>query len=563
MLDKNHDTVAVEDALVSPTHHALDKHGWRSFITGVFHKLAKQTLLFCIFIFLCALGLNLYRLGTPSIWFDEALSISRAQQPLYLLYQIVARSQPNMTLYYFFLHFWLSFMAFWGLPPNEFVVRLPSAIFAAGGSVMVFLLGRRFLGLSAGFTAAILYLLNDLQLVYTQDARAYSMQLLLLCVSWYAFFAIVTAERPRTRWWICYVVVAALSVYAQLFSFFVLLAQFSMFALLLILPGPWQETLRKQGRTLIISALSFFILVIPMLLASRVGAKTGWLPIPRLYDIYYFFLTISEGGKPALLLNLLCILGSLSLGLLLYLPGSKHLLERLSQRLPGKANPITKVQITWAIVIALVLWIITPVVISYIVSQKSVHVFSSRYLVVILPAFFLLIGLGVALIRQPIVRVLLTLCLFLIALQHVPAYYASAQVENWRPATHWLEQRYQQNDGMVCYDNSEGCQVVMGYYLRLDTNGDIDFASDSPGAFHGIDYDITNHTPGTYRAAVDPQALQVYGTKHPRVFFITARIAAKDAQLSAAHQWLNTHYTLIEQVVTHTVTIRLYLTNMT
>ncbi|MEO8954103.1 MAG: glycosyltransferase family 39 protein, partial [Ktedonobacteraceae bacterium] len=310
MLDKNYDTVEVEDALVSPTQHALAKHGWRSFITGVFHKLAKQTLLFCIFIFLCALGLNLYRLGTPSIWFDEALSISRAQQPLSLLYQIVSRSQPNMTLYYFFLHFWLSFMAFWGLPPNEFVVRLPSAIFAASGSVMVFLLGRRFLGLSAGFTAAILYLLNDLQLVYTQDARAYSMQLLLLCLSWYAFFAIVTAETPRTRWWICYVTVAALTVYAQLFSFFVLLAQFSMFALLLIFPGPWRATLRKQGRTLMISAVSFFVLVIPMLLASRAGAKTGWLPIPHLHDIYYFFLTISEGGKPALLLNLLCILGS-------------------------------------------------------------------------------------------------------------------------------------------------------------------------------------------------------------------------------------------------------------
>ena len=65
MLDKTHDIVEVEDALVAPTHRALDKYGWRSFIVGVFHKLAKQTLLFCIFIFLCALGLNLYRLGTP------------------------------------------------------------------------------------------------------------------------------------------------------------------------------------------------------------------------------------------------------------------------------------------------------------------------------------------------------------------------------------------------------------------------------------------------------------------------------------------------------------------
>ena len=82
-------------------------------------------------LFLAALGFNLYRLGTPSIWFDEAFSVELAHQPLPLLWHILFGVEPNMELYYLFLHFWLQLTGALGLIPTEFVVRLPSAIFAA------------------------------------------------------------------------------------------------------------------------------------------------------------------------------------------------------------------------------------------------------------------------------------------------------------------------------------------------------------------------------------------------------------------------------------------------
>jgi mannosyltransferase len=61
-------------------------------------------------------------------------------------------------------------------------------------------------------------LLNDLQLTYAQQTRAYSMQLLLLCIAWYALFAVITVESHQKRWWICYVGAMTLAVYAHLFS---------------------------------------------------------------------------------------------------------------------------------------------------------------------------------------------------------------------------------------------------------------------------------------------------------------------------------------------------------
>src|SRR5205823_8527080 len=117
-------------------------------------------------------------------------------------------------LYYLLLHVSLGITSFFGLLPTEFVVRLPSAIFAALSTVVVFLLGRRFLGLAVGLIGAGLYLLNDLQLVYAQQARSYSLQLLLICIAWYAFLAALTVEPQsshRKRWWICFVVATTLA----------------------------------------------------------------------------------------------------------------------------------------------------------------------------------------------------------------------------------------------------------------------------------------------------------------------------------------------------------------
>src|SRR2546422_4098894 len=81
--------------------------------------------------FLIAMGFNLYRLGVPSIWFDEAFSVELARQPFPLLWQIIFGPEPNMELYYLFLHGWLGLTSLLGLHDTEFVVRLPSTIFPA------------------------------------------------------------------------------------------------------------------------------------------------------------------------------------------------------------------------------------------------------------------------------------------------------------------------------------------------------------------------------------------------------------------------------------------------
>src|SRR6266852_4889736 len=286
----------------------------------------SSTWLLCILIGAIALGFDLYRLGAPSIWYDEAFSVELARQPLPLLWHIIWGPEPDMELYYLFLHFWLGFTGFLGLHPTEFVVRFPSAIFAVLSSVMLFLLGRRFLNITAAIVGTGLYILNDLQLIYAQQTRSYSLQLLLICISWYALFALLTQDIHQKGWWACFIAATTLAIYAHLFSLVILLAQMAAFAGLPFLPGPWRAFARRRLLAFIASLVGIGVLTIPMLLVRLHGSKTGWLPSPHLRDIYNLFLTISANSKLYLLVLFACCALGILVSLLVYSPQGKQLL---------------------------------------------------------------------------------------------------------------------------------------------------------------------------------------------------------------------------------------------
>jgi mannosyltransferase len=520
-----------------------------------------STWLLCILIGVIALGFNLYRLGSPSIWYDEAFSVELARQPLPLLWHIIWGPEPNMELYYLFLHFWLGFTGFLGLHPTEFVVRLPSTVFAALSSVMVFLLGRRFLGITAGIVGAGLYLLNDLQLLYAQQTRSYSLQLLLICIAWYALFVVLTQETHQKRWWACFIVATSLAVYAHLFSVLILLAQVVAFGGLLILPGPWREKARHRLIAFMVSLVSICALIIPMLLVSLHGSKTGWLPPPHLHDIYSLFLTFSAYNQLYLLLILgFCVLG-IFVSILVYVPQGKEILGQFALYKSGDDKHNSMLQQHLPVAFACLCWVIVPVVVSYLVSQGSTRLFSNRYLVVILPPLFILVSIGIASLRWRTIQLALTLALFLIALYNVPLYYKSAQVEDWNSTVHWLEQHYQPGDGLVCYNNAQGCQVPVEYYLHAYPSV-AHFTDDSPGAHSWNSFGLANLNAG-YGAAVDTNALAAFGANHSHLFFIKGRVAneTEAAKAKTAEQWLDNHYHLLGRIVTPTVTISLYSTN--
>lgn len=525
-----------------------------------------------------ALGFNLYRLGDPSIWFDEAFSVELARQPLPLLWHIIFGPEPNMELYYLFLHYWLLLTHALGFNPTEVVVRLPSAIFAALSTVVVFLLGRRFLNTTAGTLAASLYLLNDLQLTYAQQTRSYSLQLLLLCLSWYTLFVVVTEARGRNQarpygyrdisiiqelpWWLCYILTTTLAVYTQLFSAFVLLAQVCTVGILFLLPNQWQKQVRQHFAAYCFSLLTISILNIPMMLVSEAGAKTDWLPAPHVPDLLNLFVVISGYNTFYLQAIVICSTASIIFISTTSILHSSMFIRSIAG-LSGKTRTYLKITTSWLpLLIALLCWLVVPTIVSYAISYTSLHLFSPRYLVVIVPPLCLLTGMTIAMVRVRVVQIIVALILLALALSAVPMYYQSAQVEDWNTTTHWLIQHYLPGDGIVCYDNAieQGCQIAVHYYLDAYPSA-AHFNQNSPGAFSWQTYGPENATEG-YDAAINPATLALYGAHHSRLFFVTGRIPtnADAARALAAQHWLDTHYHFITQITTRTVDVRLYKT---
>ena len=198
-----------------------------------------------------------------SLWFDEAYSYGMATQPIASFFtHWVWGPESNMLLYYLSLRAWLGILGAAGQAPVELLLRLPSAIFAIASSVMVFLLGRKLFGRLAGVVAAALYAANFLQMILAQNARSYSLQLLLLTASWLCLF--IALSSGRRRWWVAYSVTIVLAVYAALFSGLVILAQVAGLVALLVLPGPWRERVWRARWPAVISLAVSFVFVLPL-----------------------------------------------------------------------------------------------------------------------------------------------------------------------------------------------------------------------------------------------------------------------------------------------------------
>lgn len=524
-----------------------------------------QTVSVCFVLFSLALCLNLYRIGGPGLWFDEILSVTRAWQPLPVLLRIISTTQPNMALYYIFLHFWLSTIAHAGIPATEAFVRLPSAIFSATDSLLLYFIARRFFGARLAFFATLLYILNTLQLTYAQETRSYALQLLLILCSWYALCVLLSGDLARSQaraCWLAFVLASVLAIYSQLFSGLVFGAQVGAVALLCIVPTAWRTHARRQLRPLVISCAWIGALIAPLLYAGRVGPKTGWLPVPVPADLAHLFLIVSSQNRLFLLLAVPAILFGFWVSLLTAFPqGRRDLLRQ--NRLPraGTQEKECRQRPAQWLPLALLLsaWLLCPIAISYLVSQKAMHLFAARYLVVIVPAFVLLITLGLSMLRRRTVQVVYGLCLLLSCLASVPGYYSGAQVEDWRTGTQWLQQNYRPGDGLICYDNSQGCAVSIEYYLRVYPRGTAHFDANSPGYFPWISYDTTNQLSDAARA-LNVDAIRVYAEQRERLFFGIGRASPDDPRVRSTIRWLNANYHLLARKVTATLTIYLYAT---
>jgi uncharacterized membrane protein len=141
-----------------------------------------------------AFALRIYRLSHQSLWYDEGLSAHFAEQGLEdMLAGISTTDHP--PLYFITLHLWIRIAG-----RGEFSIRYLSLAWGVVAVPIIFKLGERLVSRGVGLWAAFLLSLSPYHIWFSQEGRMYTMAVALSLASLHAFLKLLNAWRTKDLW---------------------------------------------------------------------------------------------------------------------------------------------------------------------------------------------------------------------------------------------------------------------------------------------------------------------------------------------------------------------------
>lgn len=444
------------------------------------------------------LALRLHELGARSLWVDELFSVGLAAQDIGTVLTVLYGEEANMTLYYLVMFGWVRLV---GPAADEVWMRLPGVLFGVAGIWAVYRLGMRLGGRTAGLIAAALTAVNAYHIEMSQEARAYTLWALLMTLSWDALIEALDGGGHRA--WLRYVVWTALAFYAHFFTLFVILAQ----VLVVAVRGRWAE-----WRALVWSGVGVAALCLPFapfFLVNSDGSqilhvrRSDW---DDLFDLLRLF-----AGATSPLLAAYAVVGAFGAGALV---GRALTSADRDAYFGGVAPGARRAALGRAL--APLLWLAVPVLSVLLLSYVK-PMFKERYLFAAMPAFPLLVALGLAALRPPPVRVVGVAVLAALALLPWRDGLEIRQSENWRAAVAYLEAEARPDDGWIFI--SKRGQLGYEYYAGWLAGGRP--GAVRPDVLEPFDWDDLAASVGYYRALESGTSrLLDFTARHPRVWLV-------------------------------------------
>ena len=364
-----------------------------------------------------AAALRFHLLAAKSFWFDEGVSVAISRLDWYNFVRILWRREANMSLYYLFLRYWLHFGG------SEFFVRSLSVAFAVASIPLIYLLGRRLFDSQVGLFAAALLAANAYYVQYSQDARSYTLMVLLCSLS--SFYFLEALREPSRRNRAAYILTSVLAVYAQFFSLLLLLAQW--LSLRMLDRGQVSRQSKSDWRWIA-------LLVVPIVafVATTGAGPLRWVQRPGLKDLWVFGLHLTGNGGPLLLLG--CAAACIAAAAPVW---STHKIRRVPWE-------------SWRYRF-LLCWLVFPPLFTLALSLIK-PLFVPRYFIFCLPALVLLVAYGLTRLRSNwLIAPALSLMLVL-SMQGTAGYYKrdiDIQRGDWRGVTKYLLSHAEPGDALL------------------------------------------------------------------------------------------------------------------
>lgn len=434
-----------------------------------------------LMIILLATALRLFHLGKQSLWIDEAWSFAVSIVPLKISIENILATGNHVPLYFLMLRP-VSLIG-----GNETILRFPSVVFAALSIPMIYQIGRLCLGRPAGLLGAFFLALNPFHLWYSQEARMYTM--VVFFVLGFVYFFLRATREDTWRSWASLVIFSTLAYGTHYFALQIALVQFAFILCRF-------QTLYRAFRKWIICQSLAFLPLIPWLIAyfsqDVVAIGVGWIKRPTLLAPLQTLWAFSSnyGGS-------LTPIGLLLLGLLL--------LQAFLTRQPTHREHK----------LFLALWLGLPIIVTWLISQRR-PIYDHRYLIIVLPAYLILLAYGVVSLPHRILKWVLTTTLMVIMasssirIYHDPVFLR----QDWRGAANYIQNGAQASDAIAVESIDD--MVAFKYYYK--------------GALEPVAVD-SGQSFGEFEKSIEG---------YERLWLIYHR-AASDQADSNTKRWLNTH----------------------
>ncbi|MBA3826217.1 MAG: glycosyltransferase family 39 protein [Ktedonobacterales bacterium] len=530
--------------------------------------LAQRARLALVCITAAGLGLRLGGLADKSLWIDETFSVGMVTQSWGSFLHTVGTVQPNMELFYFLVKLlatltpvaWQHGETFWRLVPALAGTAIIPATYA---------LTRRLFATPVALGAAALVAVNEFLVEYSQQARGYTLFVLLLTLSYLALARWLAGEQ-RALWW--FAALAVLGFLTQAFEVVFLAAQLAFVA------GVWLRRRVLPWRALLALLPLGVVVALRYPIYAAHPDQVSWIQRPTRSDLFHGVrqLVGGDGGVPnaigngIVLLVVVGILGLIGWSIRPFFIRERHsepqqaahdlpTLPRL--RAVGGALPARAGLDRCEAVALVVLWFIIPVAGTWLGSQVK-PVWVTRYLApCAVPACIILaaaVQVGadqLARLSQRVARGgprpgiygVALVALVLAAALPWHDYATRSGWEDWRGAATTVAARFQPNDGIVCYDNQWGCDFGFSHYF-VSLGGAAQFDPAAPGVFSWATYARPDRE-AIFAQAVAPASLADYLAHHPRLWVLLGHYSSGSGDWRAGLAWLADHAHLASKVV--------------
>ncbi|MCI4644672.1 MAG: glycosyltransferase family 39 protein [Hyphomonadaceae bacterium] len=153
--------------------------------------------------------LRLWNFNGPSLWMDEAISLSLAELPAHAIF--LDRVDNHPPLHFLIQHLWQQIF------PDPAVARLPAIAFGITTVYVVMAMLRDLVSLRAALLAGLLLALCTGHIYYSQEARMYSLVLFGLAVAaWGGIGQVEPGRRSPRGYALLYVIGGLVAIYAHI-----------------------------------------------------------------------------------------------------------------------------------------------------------------------------------------------------------------------------------------------------------------------------------------------------------------------------------------------------------